>query len=139
MSAWNVNFGTDLISSKAQSVYQNGSENNSAAQSSVKVSSDYQKILAERITEVNQQFEEMRENLENQQQSKAMSSTYTKKRFMPDGSMMITTYEDGEIKSQIKKKPHLVPMPDYSAPLTADGKPAIKMESQFNLLDLLMM
>ena len=139
MSAWNVNFGTDLISSKAQSVYQNSSENNSAAQSSVKVSSDYQKILAERITEVNQQFEEMRENLENQQQSKAMSSTYTKKRFMPDGSMMITTYEDGEIKSQIKKKPHLVPMPDYSAPLTADGKPAIKMESQFNLLDLLMM
>ena len=139
LSSWNINYGTDLISSKAQSIYQSDSNNNSVAQSAVQVSSDYAQILAERITEVNQQFEEMRENLENQQQSSAMKSTYTKKRFMPDGSMMITTYEDGQITSQIKKKPHLVATPDYNAPTNADGSPAMKMESKFNLLDLLMM
>lgn len=137
MSVWNINYGTDLISSKAQSVYKNDSGN--IAQSAEKVSSSYAQILEERISEVDQQFEDMRENLENQQQANAMKSTYTKKRFMPDGSLMITTYEDGKITSQIKKLPHLVATPDYSAPPTADGKPAMKMESQLNLLDLLMM
>lgn len=138
MSVWNINYGTDLISSKSQSVYQNES-NNSVAQSTEKVSSDYAQILAERISEIDQQFEDMRENLENQQQTNAMKVIHTKKRFMPDGSLMITTYEDGKITSQIKKRPHLVATPDYTAPPTADGKPAMKMESKLNLLDLLMM
>lgn len=62
----------------------------------------------------------------------------TVKRFKPDGSIQITTYEDGDIVSQTKIKPHLVPTPDFSAPPQPDGSPQIKMEPRFNLLELLM-
>lgn len=138
LSTWNINYGTDLISSKAQSVYQTDSGNNSVAQSAENVSSDYAKILAERVAEVDQQMEDARKNFESQR-SESMKSTYTKKRFMPDGSLMITTYDDGKVTSEIKKRPHLVPTPDYSAPLDSSGNTAIKMQPQLNLLDLLMM
>lgn len=137
---WNVNYGTDLIASMSQSTVQNDSNNNSVAlNSDVKPeSSDYAKILAERVAEVDEQFKEMRQNLENQKQNSAVS-TYTRKRFMPDGSLMITTYEDGKITSQVKKRPQLVPTPDYSAPTDANGNTAIKMQPRLNLLDMLMM
>ena len=36
----------------------------------------------------------------------------TTKRFMPDGTIIITTKKDGRIVEQHKKKPHLVPVPD---------------------------
>ena len=36
----------------------------------------------------------------------------TTKRFMPDGTILITTKKDGKIVEQHKKKPHLVPVPD---------------------------
>lgn len=137
---WNVNYGTDLIASMSQSTVQNDSNNNSVAlNSDVKTeTSDYAKILAERVAEVDEQFKEMRQNLENQRQNSAVS-TYTRKKFMPDGSLMITTYEDGKITSQTKKRPKLVPTPDYSAPTDVNGNTAIKMQPRLNLLDMLMM
>lgn len=144
MGVWNINYGTDLISSVSQSTVQTDSNNNnSVAQNVANVSSDYAKILAERISEIDSQFEDMQENFKNQQQNfnqgNSAKSVETIKRFMPDGSLMITTYEDGKITSRIKKRPHLVPVPDYSKPPTATGETAIKMQPQLNLLDLLMM
>ncbi len=62
----------------------------------------------------------------------------TVKRFKPDGSIQITTYEDGDIVSQTKIRPHMVPTPDLSAPPKPDGSPQIKFEPRFNLLELLM-
>ena len=144
MSVWNINYGTDLIASMAQLNFQTDSNSNSALSNVAQVSSDYAKILAEKISEVEAAMKEAQDNAEKQQQNFSESSTSGKsvetiKRLMPDGSIMITTYEDGEISSQVKKRPHLVPMPDYSAPPDASGKVATKMTQQFSAADLLMM
>ena len=64
--------------------------------------------------------------------------TETIKRFMPDGSIMITTYEGSRIVEQVKHKPHLVSVPDYSAPLKPDGTVATKLEAKQSL-DLAML
>ena len=55
-------------------------------------------------------------------------SVETIKRFMPDGSILITTYEGGTITEQIKQKPHLQIVADYSAPRNPDGSVATKIE-----------
>ena len=144
MGVWNVNYGTDLIASMSQLNFQTDSNNNSALTNAAEISSEYAKILSEKISEVEAAMDEARENAEQQQQNFSSSSNSAKsietvKRFMPDGSIMITTYEDGEISSQIKKRPHLVPMPDYSAPPDASGNVSTKMVQQFSAADLLMM
>ena len=41
-----------------------------------------------------------------------VAETITTKRFMPDGTIIVTTKKDGKIVEQNKKKPHLVPVPD---------------------------
>ncbi len=138
LGVWNINYGTDLISSMSQSNFMTDVNNNSVAADSVKVSSDYAQILSEKISKVDEQFENMKKNFGSQQENFA-KNVHTVKKFMPDGSMMITTYEDGKISSRIKKRPHLVPVPDYSAPPTASGEPAIKMQQSFSLAELLMM
>lgn len=144
LGIWNVNYGTDLIASMAQLNFQTDSNNNSAVTNAAEISSEYAKILAEKISEVEAAMKEAQENAEQQQQNSSENSTSAKsvetiKRFMPDGSIMITTYEDGEISSQIKKRPHLVPTPDFSAPPDASGNVAMKMEQHFSAADLLMM
>lgn len=65
----------------------------------------------------------------------------TIKRFMPDGSILITTYEGGTITEQIKQKPHLQVVADYSAPPNPDGTVATKTErtQSLDLAALLMM
>ena len=42
----------------------------------------------------------------------SMAESITTKRFMPDGTLIVTTKNDGKIVEQSKKKPHLVPVPD---------------------------
>ena len=138
MGVWNVNYGTDLISSMSQSNFMTDTNNNSVSTEAVKVSSDYATILAEKVSEINEQFEDMRKNFESQHKTSA-KNIETVKRFMPDGSIMITTYEDGKISSRIKKRPHLVPVADFSAPPDANGEPAVKMQQSFSIADLLMM
>lgn len=68
-------------------------------------------------------------------------SVETIKRFMPDGSILVTTYENGTITEQIKKKPHLQVVADYSAPPNPDGTVATKTErtQSLDLAALLMM
>ena len=43
------------------------------------------------------------------------------RRYLPDGSVLITTYEDGRISDRVKMKPHMLVVPDYTAPPKADG------------------
>ena len=144
MSTLNTNYDLDLISSLAQSTFL--TNQNSVATNSVNVSSDYAKILAEKISEVETEFEETENNLSNQNQSSgggessSASSVETVKRFMPDGSILITTYDGSSITQQTKLRPHLVPVADYSAPPTSTGEPEIKFEAKQNLdlLSLLM-
>ena len=68
-------------------------------------------------------------------------STETIKRFMPDGSIMITTYEGAKIVEQIRQRPHMIAVPDFSAPPKDDGSPATKLEARqsLDLASLLMM
>ena len=144
MSTLNTNYDLDLISSLAQSTFL--TNQNSVATNSVNVSSDYAKILAEKISEVETEFEETENNLSNQNQSSgggessSANSVETVKRFMPDGSILITTYDGSSILQQTKLRPHLVPVADYSAPPTSTGEPEMKFEAKQNLdlLSLLM-
>ena len=139
-----MSYAVDLLSSISQSNFQ--TENNlSHKNNTVGENSDYAKILAEKISEVDSEFEETKNNLSNQNQSSgseenSASATETIKRFMPDGSIMITTYDGSSITSQIKLRPHMVAVADYSAPPKESGEPEIKMVAKQNLdlLSLLM-
>ena len=115
MNARNVNLATDLLASAPNS--SNSSQKNSVAG----INSEYAKILRKTVAQTNTPT----------QISKV-------KRFKPDGSILVTTYEDGNIASQTKIKPHLVPVPDFSAPKTPEGDTPTKWEPRLNLLDLLM-
>lgn len=64
----------------------------------------------------------------------------TVKRFMPDGSIMVTTTENGKVVEQFKKKPNLVPMPNPSAPKPEDGgteSQQVKWVPHYSVMDLL--
>lgn len=63
----------------------------------------------------------------------------THRKFMPDGSIMITETEDGEVVNRYLKKPHMIPMPDPSGALNADGSVKMKLVPHLDILDMLMM
>lgn len=133
------------------------------------IASEYSQILASKIANVKTDIEKMnavQEQLDeiadlqeeitgevkidedsgnanrNDSSSTASAKTVeTIKRFMPDGSILITTYEGGTITEQIKQKPHLQIVADYSAPPNPDGSVATKVErtQSLDLAALLMM
>lgn len=148
MGVWNINAATDLISSMAQStlITDTNSANNLAA-GNVGDSSDYARILAEKIAEVNGGKNDNQQNNSATQQennsstgesSNSMPAIETLRRIMPDGSLRIVTYQDGEIVDQLRIRPHLVMQPDYSAPPDPNGDAALKGEQRLSLAQLLM-
>ena len=112
MHAQNVSAGADLISTGKKII----------ADKTAGANSEYAKLLKKTLARINHD----------------PTQISTVKRFKPDGSIQITTYEDGDVISQTKIKPHFVPTPDLSAPPQPDGSPQIKFEPRFNLLELLM-
>ena len=62
----------------------------------------------------------------------AASNIVKTKKFMPDGSIVITTRKDGKVVDRTTKKPHLVPVPDP----TAEG--GVRMEPQLDIFEMLM-
>ncbi len=117
MDARNVNLVNDLLSSATNSS-KSGKKNSGA-----NALSEYAKILRQTVA---------------QNKPHTPTEITRVKRFKPDGSILVTTYEDGNIASQTKIKPHLVPVPDFSAPKTPEGNTPTKWEPRLNLLDLLM-
>lgn len=135
--------------------------------SSKGVASEYAKILAEKMSNVKrdvQQMEIIQEQLDEisdlheeltgevkidedsgnaNRDSGSVSKTVeveTVKRFMPDGSIMVTTYENGKITEQVRHKPHMMIVPDYTAPPKPDGSPATELKPYQNLdLEMLLM
>ena len=148
MGVWNINAATDLISSMAQStlITDSNSVNNLAAGNVADDSSDYARILAEKIAEVNGGNNDQQNNSATQQENKSltgessesMPAIETLRRIMPDGSLRIVTYQDGEIVDQLRIRPHLVMEPDYSAPPDPNGDAALKGEQRLSLAQLLM-
>ena len=137
MGAWNV----DLISNSLQSLPKNQS-NTFSATNSTGFSSDYAKILSQELAQVDADFQAAVENVASQNEISVNANTMpvieTITRIRPDGSIMITTYKDGKIDSSTKIKPHLVPMPDFSAPPTPEGDTETKYVQRFTLAELLM-
>ena len=107
MSAWNITAPADLIASLAQSSISQSNKNTFAAVNSAGFNSDYAKILAAQLAQVDNEFKESVQNLseENLTTENTMPVIETIKRFRPDGSIMITTYKDGSIDSTTKIKP----------------------------------
>ena len=159
MEIWEITkSATALGKNSAQSSYK----------STGGIASEYSKILAEKLSNVKadvrkmeaiqEQLDEIRDMHEeltgevkidedsgNANRDYGSVSTITCvekiKRFMPDGSILLTTYEGGRITEQVRKKPHMVTVPDYSAPPKVDGSPETKLEPRQNLdlMELLMM
>ncbi len=114
------------------------------------VVSEYSKILAEKMSNVKRDVREMeivREQLDeisemhtaltgevkvdedsgnaNREAGSSANIICVEKirKFLPDGSVMITTYEDGKITDRVKMKPHMISVADYSKPPKVDGSP----------------
>ena len=133
-------------------------DNVGVAQSSGKinskvVASEYSKILDEKISNIQADIEQMKavqdqldeiDELQEELTGKASVSksveVETIKRFMPDGSIMVTTYENGKITEQVRHKPHMMVVPDYTAPPKPDGSPETELKPYQNLdLEMLLM
>ena len=114
--------------------------------------SEYSKILDEKISNIKADIEQMEETQEQLDEiselqeeltngaSTKIVETETIKRFMPDGSIMVTTYEGGKVVEQVRHKPHMMVVPDYTAPPKPDGTPATELKPYQNLdLEMLLM
>lgn len=127
----------------------------SSMQSKEPASSEYAKILAEKIADARTEMEQTDEiqarldeiaKLHEELTGKRLDSSPSKeksivKRFMPDGSILFLTVQDGKTVQTFKKKPRLAVVSDPSAPLTPSGRTATKLvtKSQLDPADLLMM
>ncbi len=131
------------------------------------IASEYSKILAEKISnvkadvramaEVQSQLDEIADLQEdltgtvkvdedsgnaNRDDAPSISiqPTETIKRFRPDGSIMVTTYKGSRIVEQVKHKPNMIVVPDYTAPPKPDGSTATKLEARQNFeMEMLLM
>ncbi len=130
------------------------------------VVSEYAKILAEKMSNVKSDVQEMEIVREQLDEISAMHTALTGevkvdedsgnanreegasaniicvekvKRFLPDGSIMITTYEDGQVTDRVKMKPHMISVADYSVPPKVDGSPETTLKPTQNFfLDFMM-
>ena len=70
----------------------------------------------------------LREEIKSLEQDRKITEVI--RRIMPDGSIMITEYNDGKIVSRYRKKPHMIAVPDENAPikLSADGTPLLSLQ-----------
>ena len=131
------------------------------------IASEYAQILAEKISNIKsdvQAMETVREQLDeisdlheeltgevkidedsgNANRDDGSSTTIieqeTIKRLLPDGSIMVTTYEGSRIVEQVKHKPNMIVVPDYTAPPKPDGSPATELKPTHSLeLEMLLM
>lgn len=156
MEIWEVtNSAATLSKSASHSSYKSGSS----------IVSEYSQILAAKISSVREDVQAMqavREQLDeicelqeeitgdvkvdedsgnaNRDDDSApiIKPTETIRRFLPDGTISITTYQGSKIVEQVRHKPHMVSVPDYTAPPNPDGTTATKFEARQSL-DLAML
>jgi len=149
LAVWNINAATDLIASMAQSTYisDSNSNHNLAAGNVSAENSEYARLLAEKISEVDSQMNNTQNQsgdaqnfnqAETDSSGNSMHMIETLRRIMPDGSIRIVTYKDGEAVSSMELKPHTVMTPDYSLPPDPSGEPGLKAEQRLSLAALLM-
>ena len=119
--------------------------------SNVKEDIRQMEIVQEQLDEIRDMHEELTGEVKEDEDSgnanrkenfvKNQLEVETVKRFMPDGSIMVTTYEGSKIVEQVRHKPHMTVAPDYTAPPKPDGSVATELKpvQNFDLEMLLMM
>ena len=114
----------------------------SRSSSNDSATSEYAKILAEKIADARTEMEQMDEiqaqldeiaELHEALTGTRLDSLQSKeksiiKKFKPDGSILFLTVQDGKTVQVVRKKPHLAAVADPTAPLTPSGHTAIKLE-----------
>ena len=84
----------------------------------------FSEFLQERRDSLKDTLEELEQKRQEQREIRDMQQvTEVIRRIMPDGSILVTEYKDGEIASRYRKKPHLVEVraPNATPPRNADG------------------
>ncbi len=115
------------------------------------VAKTYAEILAGKIASIKDDLERMEKEREDIEEIDTLrrdaekrgtlrpsaETPETIRRVMGDGTILVTTTENGKIVEQYRKKPRLVPVPNAAAPPDAPTSEKVKMESAQNLLDML--
>ncbi|WP_297963853.1 hypothetical protein [uncultured Anaerovibrio sp.] len=92
-----------------------------AAPASIQVES-FKKILTQKLGTISDTLAEMMEERAALQQVQAqVAVTEIVRRVMPDGSIRITEYVDGKVKSVEHKPPHMEYVVDKNKPIPRDG------------------
>ena len=71
--------------------------------------------MLDSIDETTAQMQEVRSEMQSIKNDQQITEII--RRLMPDGSVMITEYNDGKIVSRYRKKPHMIAVPDENAPI----------------------
>ncbi len=92
----------------------------------------FKEILADKIDSIKddtKRMQELRQEIQSLKDDRQITDII--RRIMPDGSVMITEYKDGEIVSRYRKKPHMIAVPDENAPvkLGTDGTPLLAQQT----------
>ena len=132
---------------------QNTSSKKTTASGGVK--GEYAQILQQKLSTLKEDLEEMearREELDELKkereelvgksdgESSSPEVTETLQHFLPDGTILVTTTKDGEVVEQFRKKPHLVPVENPSAPKPEEGgthSEQVKWIPHYSVMDLL--
>ena len=91
----------------------------------------FRELLLEKLDSIQDTTKKMtalREEVKSLEQDRKITEVI--RRIMPDGSIMITEYNDGKIVSRYRKKPHMIAVPDENAPikLSANGTPLLSLQ-----------
>ncbi|WP_027405548.1 hypothetical protein [Anaerovibrio sp. RM50] len=119
------------------------SDSTSADSTAVTPSEAFKEILIEKLGSVRDTLEEMREQKEAIQTVKNEGQvTEIVRRMMPDGSIMITEYVEGKVKSRQRKPPHMEyvvdknqPIPKNEEGMALPSKQAMVLKPKFSVAE----
>ena len=94
------------------------------------------------LKETLEEMGELRQELKELREMRRPVEVEVIRRTMPDGSILVTEYPDGEIASRFRKRPHMVDVPDPSAALPRNsegnvitGEQKMKQVPKFSVLE----
>ena len=150
MTMTDNNLWTQNISSGA-SAFSETTPRSARQEKKSDVAKTYAEILAGKMASIKDDLERMEKEREDIEEidtlrrdaeergtlRPSVETPETIRRVMGDGTILVTTTENGKIVEQYRKKPRLVPVSNAAAPPDAPTSEKVKMEPAQNLLDLL--
>ncbi len=94
------------------------------------------------LKEVEETHEELTGRASGEDADTQQPETEIIKRILPDGSIRVTTVENGSVTEQYVKKPEMIAVPDSSVPEMIDGvkvpdSERIQWKPHYNVLDMM--